>query len=96
MAITNVRAVQRIETYPAQDSSAEDTTNDGNATMMVVYEHTFDDSSDDALPVTSTVVKHLQRFVVTVAEDGTESSTATDVTGEDQMVQDICGALWTD
>lgn len=94
MAITNVRTVQRVETYPAQDSSAADTTNEGNATLMVVYEHTFDDSSDDALPVTSTVVKHLQRFVVTVAEDGTESSTATDVTGEDQMVQDICGALW--
>ena len=95
MAITNVRTVQRVETYPAQDSSAADTTNEGNATLMVVYEHTFDDSSDDALPVTSTVVKHLQRFVVTVAEDGTESSTATDVTGEDQLVQDICGALWT-
>lgn len=94
MAITNTRAVQRIETYPAQDSSAADTTNEGSATLMVVYEHTFDDTSDDALPVTSTVVKHLQRFVVTVDDDGNESSTATDVTAEDQMVQDICGAIW--
>lgn len=95
MAITNVRTVQRVETYPAQDSSAADTTNEGNATLMVVYEHTFDDSSDDALPVTSTVVKHLQRYTVTTDEDGNETSTATVVTGEDQMVQDICGALWT-
>ena len=63
---------------------------------MVVYEHTFDDSTDDALPVTSTVVKNLSRNTVTVAEDGTESSAATDVTGEDQLVQDICAAIWTD
>ena len=89
MAITNTRAVQRIETYPAD-------TADGDPRLMVVYEHTFDDSSDDALPVTSTVVKHLQRYTVTMDDDGNETSTATDVTGEDQLVQDICGGIWTD
>jgi len=94
MAITNVRAIQRIETYPAQDSSAADTTNEGNPTMMVVYEHTFDDSSDDALPVTSTIVKNLQRYVVTVDDEGNETSATTNVSGEDQMVQDICAAMW--
>lgn len=87
MAITNTRAVQRIETYPAIEG--------GDPTLMVVYEHTFDDSTDDALPVTSTVVKHLMRNNVTVAEDGTETSTATDISGEDAMVQAICGAVWT-
>jgi len=89
MAITNTRAVQRIETYPAD-------TADGDPKLMVVYEHTFDDSTDDALPVTSTVVKHLERYTVTTDEDGNETSTATDVTSEDQLVQDICGAIWTD
>ena len=89
MAITNTRAVQRIETYPAADA-------DSDPRVMVVYEHTFDDSTDDALPVTSTVVKHLERYIVTTDEDGTETSAATDVTGEDQLVQDICGAIWTD
>ena len=88
MAITNTRAVQRIETYPALVGD--------DPTLMVVYEHTFDDTNDTALPVTSTVVKHLHRFTVTVAEDGTESSAATDVAGEDQLVQDICAAVWTD
>jgi len=86
MAITNTRAVQRIETYPALVGD--------DPTLMVVYEHTFDDTKDAALPVTSTVVKHLQRYTVTVAEDGTESSTATDITGEDQLVQDVCSAIW--
>jgi len=88
MAITNTRAVQRIETYPALVGD--------DPTLMVVYEHTFDDTNDTALPVTSTVVKHLQRYTVTTDDDGNETSTATDVTGEDQLVQDICGALWTD
>ena len=78
MAITNTRTVQRIETYPALVGD--------DPTMMVVYEHTFDDTTDAALPVTSTVVKHLQRNTVTVADDGTETSTATDVTGENQLV----------
>ena len=89
MAITNTRAVQRIETYPAESA-------DGDPRLMVVYEHTFDDSGDDALPVTTPVIKHLSRYVVTTDEDGNETSTATDVTGEDQLVQDICGAIWTD
>jgi hypothetical protein len=88
MAITNTRAVGRIETYPALVGD--------DPTLMVVYEHTFDDTNDTALPVTSTVVKHLQRYVLTTDEDGNETSTATDVTSEDQLVQDICGAIWTD
>ena len=89
MAITNVRTVQRCEVYPA--TSADD-----HAKMMVVYEHTFDDSTDDQLPIATERTVWLNRYTVTVAEDGTESSTATDVTGEDQLVQDICGAIWTD
>ena len=88
MAITNTRAVQRIETYPAFVGD--------DPTLMVVYEHTFDDTNDTALPVTSTVVKHLQRYIVTTDEDGNETSTATDVTSEDQLVQNICAAVWTD
>lgn len=87
MAITNTRAVQRIETYPALVGD--------DPTLMVVYEHTFDDTNDTALPVTSTVVKHLQRYTVAFDDDGNETSTATDVTGEAQLVQDICTALWT-
>ena len=94
MAITNTRAVQRIETYPPSSSSAASSLNAGNPTLMVVYQHTFDDSSDAELPVTTDKVKHLQRYTITVADDGTESSAATDVTGEDQLVQDICGAIW--
>ena len=86
MAITNTRTVQRVEVMPvAPDPS-----------LMVVYLHTFDDPSDDQLPAVTERTVWLNRYTVTVAEDGTETSTATDITGEDQLVQDICGAVWTD
>ena len=38
MAITNTEVLQRCETYPALDPSAESTTNEGNPTLMVVMQ----------------------------------------------------------
>ena len=87
MAITLTRTVQRIETYPLTDSSAEDTANAKHPSSMIVYNETFDDSSDADLPVTASKVKHLYKFV----EDGGD---ATDYSGEDALVQTICGAIW--
>jgi len=88
MAITNTRTVQRCEVYPPMSA-------DDHPTVMVVYTHTFDDTSDAELPVTTEKVKHLYKYAVAFDEDGVETLTATDVTGEDQLVQDICGALWS-
>ena len=89
MAITKTTSVQRVEVYPQSDADAADTLNSGNPTVMVVYETTFDDSTDDDLPETSTRVKHLMRY------SDEDNATATDVTGEAQLVQDICGAIWS-
>ncbi len=96
MTITKTVNLQRMEVYPAADSGAESTTNAANPSVMVVYNIAFDDSTDDELPTSSTQVKHLNRFVVSYDDEGVESSTATDVTGELQIVQDVCAALWTD
>ena len=87
MAITLTRTVQRIEVYPLADSSAEDTANAKHPSLMIVYNETFDDSSDDDLPVTASKVKHLYKFV----EDGGD---ATDYSGEDALVQTVAGAIW--
>jgi len=66
---------------------------------MVVYEEVLDDSEDADLPVTATRVKHLEKFTVTHGTDSegnpTESSAATVISGEDAMVQSICGAVWS-
>ena len=88
MAITNTTSVQRIEVYPAQDSSAANTTNAGNCTVMVVYLETFDDSSDAKLPVTTERGIYLYKF------SDEEAGTATDISAEDALVQSVCGAIW--
>jgi len=89
MAITKTTSVQRVEVYPQSDADAADTLNSGNPTVMVVYEDSMDDPSDNDLPVTATRVKHLKRY------SDESDQTATVVTGEDQLVQDICGAVWS-
>jgi len=99
MAITKTTRVQRCEVYPKSDADAEATVSAAWPTVMVVYEDMLDDTEDADLPVTATRVKHLTKFTITHGTDSdgnpTESSAATVVTGEDQLVQDICGAVWS-
>ena len=87
MAITNTRTVQRIEVYPQGDEKP---------TVMIVYQHTFDDTEDAELPVTTDKVVHLQATYQADNGDGTFTETATDVTGHDQLVQDVCTAVWAE
>jgi hypothetical protein len=79
MAITLTRTVQRVETYPAQPPVEEGETT--YPTLMVVYNDVFDDPDDEQLPVTATKVSHF--------------SHGDDVSGEDQLVQDIASAIWS-
>ena len=88
MAITKTTTVHRVEVFPPVDTSAADTANAKHETLTVVYEDTLDDSDDADLPVTATRVKYFTRY----ESDG---GSATDMAGEDQMVQDIATALWT-
>lgn len=88
MTITKTELLQRCETYPAQDPSAEPTTNEANPRLMVVMEITFDDADDAELPAVSNHVTNLSRYDA----DGNP----TDVSNYVQIVQDICAAVWTD
>ena len=88
MAITKTTKVQRVEVYPAMDSSAASTTNNAHERLMVVYEDTLDDSADADLPVTATRVKNLTKLV---ADDGA----ATDYSGEDALVKSVADKLWS-
>jgi len=99
MAITKTTQVQRVEVYPKVDADAEATTNAAWPTVMVVYEDHLDDTEDADLPVIATRVKHLSKFTVTYGTDDDanpiESSAATVITGEDALVQSICGTVWS-
>ena len=92
MAITKTRSVQRIEVYPESGSADE--------RVMVVYEHTFDDSDDAELPVTNSTVKSLYKTTTTVdnsdPENPVETTVDTDISGEDALVQAVCNAVWAD
>jgi hypothetical protein len=99
MAITKTTRVQRAEVYRAMYSTAETTLSEAWPTVMVIYEDILDDPDDSELPVTATRTKHLQKFTITLGTDDdgntTQSSAPTDVTGEDALVQSICGAVWS-
>ncbi len=99
MAITKTTRVQRAEVYRVMDSTAETTLSEAWPTVMVIYEDILDDPDDSELPVTATRTKHLHKFTITHGTDSdgnpTVSSAATVVTGEDQLVKDICGAVWS-
>ena len=99
MAITKTTRVQRCEVYPKRDADAETTTSAAWPTLMVFYEDMLDDPEDAELPVTATRAKEISKFTVTLEEDSegvtTPVSTATVITGEDALVQSICGALWS-
>jgi hypothetical protein len=99
MAITKTTRVQRAEVYPKADAEAEATLSAAWPTVMVVYEDVLDDPDDSELPVTATRVKHLSKFTLTNTTDSegevTTTSAATVVTGEDALVQSICGAVWS-
>ena len=99
MAITKTTKVQRCEVYPKADADADAAVSAAWPTIMVVYEDVLDDSDDADLPVTATRVKHLEKFTITHGTDSdgnpTQSSAATVVTGEDALVQSICGAIWS-
>lgn len=81
--LTATKKVQRVEVY-------EDTR------VMVVYEITVDDPNDDLLPATSNQVIHFEKETVSVDEDGNETTTVTDVSGHDPLVQTICNAVWAE
>lgn len=87
MAITKTKTVQRIEVYPAMDSSADATTNEAHERVMVVYEITFDDSEDATLPVATNSTVYLSKF--------DPEGNATSTSGEDTLVQTICSAIWS-
>lgn len=88
MAISKTTTVDRIEVYPAENSSADATSMQAHPRVVVFYVDTLDDPDDAELPVTAYRDKALYKFV----EDG---GSATDTSGEPSLVQSICSAVWS-
>lgn len=88
MAITKTTTVLQLHVLPAEDSSAEDSNNAKHPRVEVTYQEAFDDPEDSTLPATTTRYVYLTKFV----ENG---GAATDYSGEAQLVQDVCGGIWS-
>lgn len=92
MAITKTRKLQRMEVLPAIDADATGINiNHSVPRVQVEYIHVFDDSEDAELPVSIHNFTTINKWVV--AED--ESTTLTDYSSEDALVQAVCGAIWS-
>ena len=87
MAITKTRSVQRIEVYPGAG--------DDDERVMVFYNIVMDDADDDELPVTTTRLVQLEKTTTDNSDPENIVEVATDISGEDALVQTVCNAVWS-
>jgi hypothetical protein len=86
MAITKTSELSEVVVTPAKDSSAEDTTNAKHPVITVSYFDVFNDNGNISSSTARTYT--LSKFV---EDDGD----ATDVSGEDTLIQTIATAIWS-
>ena len=91
MAISrSSKKVQRIEVFPAHDSSAADDANAKYPIINVFYDSTLAGTGADS--DVDGIVAGTSVFLTKFVEDG---GAATDVSGQDALVQSVCTALWS-
>tara|TARA_R110000744_G_C19355822_1_gene560849 strand:- start:7 stop:225 length:219 start_codon:yes stop_codon:yes gene_type:complete len=60
------------------------------------YVDSWDDPNDDDLPIQKSRSIQFDRYLTQTNDDGEIVQVLNDVTTLDQIVQDICAAVWTD
>jgi len=86
MAITKTEAIERI-TVVIKDPA-------DTSVVIVQSRVTWDDPDDDELPIERENVKTVEKYTTTYDDNQQAVTTTNDITGEDQLVQDICNAVW--
>ncbi|MGB2376147.1 MAG: hypothetical protein ACPH55_00515 [Luminiphilus sp.] len=67
----------------------------GNEYFLAVTERiTVDDPDDDQLPIHRDNERRISRNVATIDSDGNETINPRDLSGEDQVIQDVAAAIW--
>lgn len=89
MAMTKTRLNSEVRIILGNNPDAVHSNTE--AIVQIQYIDRIDDPDDDDLPLDKRGKRSLVRY--TVAQDGTQ--TATDISGEEQWIQDICAAVWT-
>jgi len=88
MSITKTEAIERITVVLKTPADTSD--------VIVQSRVTWDDPDDDQLPITRENVHTVQKYETSYDENQQEVTTENDITDEDQLVQDICAAVWAD
>lgn len=91
MAMTKTTLIETIEIRQFADAETK---------LFVHTKNTWDDPDDSDAPVEKINFHAVERYQVEITydEDGNETrtETPTDLSGEDQLVQDIAAVVWTD
>lgn len=90
MSITQSLSFRRMMVYPPQDITAGSGSNAGNAYVTVFEDITFDDPTDDLLPVTSLSTKTLYKYT----DDSADPPVATVYSSENALVVASLDQLW--
>jgi len=88
MSITKTEAIERITVVLKTPADTSD--------VIVQSRVTWDDPDDDQLPIMRENVHTVQKYETSYDENQQAVTTENDITGEDQMVQDICALIWGD
>ncbi len=87
MAITKTTTIHDITVFPAMETG-DNTLNSNHPRLLVSYVDTLDDSEDSDLPIEVSRNKQIEKFV-------SDGGGATDVSGEDALVQAVAGGIWS-
>lgn len=86
MAITKTTEMQKI----VLDLTSSDT----NTSVIVFYKTTIDDPDDDELPIVTLKEAQFRKRTRTEDADGNVTYTDTDMSGEEQIIQDAAALIW--
>ena len=88
-----ISKTEKVTSYKIRMNDDED------ATLSIQSLTTWDDPDDNDLPITKEASRSLRKTTTTATYNETtgartESTSATDISGESQMIQDICALIW--
>lgn len=62
--------------------------------LLITEKINIDDPDDDLLPVVQRKSRRIEKYTAVDVGDGVFEDQLTDISGESQLVQDICALIW--
>lgn len=88
--VTQSTVLLRVSTFPPRDVTMGSGSNGGNARVEIQHQFTFDDPTDENLPVVSRGTKVLYKYT----DDTSDPPVTTSYSSEQDLVRAICDEVW--